>query len=192
MTIWKSVPLLLLLVVLTACGTRHPLGITDDEWEAMSVEQRIQAREQQAALDKAAAERRAEEARLREAEERRLLMELEVRRGEAAYGERVQCVLSRAEAYLGREWREMEPIALDLVTGIEVAYELVQIGPRSRYSTDVYAAFDGQTVSLCRYSNSSRQCARMPGTQRDYRRGIQQPVVAEDFLRGQLRCNLVY
>ena len=179
--------LLTALLWLGGCSPRHPLGIPDEEW---------QAHEQQAELDRAAAEQRAAEARAREAEEQRRIMDLAVRRSEAHYGERVQCIFSPAEAWLGREWRSIEPLALDLVSGLVVPYRIESLsGGRVRYQADLYAGFDGQTVSLCRHEPSARQpagasCARLLGTFEEYRRGLRETIQSGDFVRGQLRCHL--
>lgn len=181
---------------LAACGPRYPLGIDEALWQTMSAEDRIRAHEQQALLDRAAAERRAAEARAREAEAQHRQAVLAQARRDARYGERVQCVLADAEARLGGKWRRVEPVALDLVQGVPLPFDLTEPSGRIRYRSPVHAKFDGQTVILCRGEvgrerSDDRDCARMLGTQADYRRGMEAYINAPNFLRGHLRCDLV-
>lgn len=180
--------------LLVACAS-HPLGIGDEEWQQLTPAQRLHARETQFEHDRAAEQRRAAEAVAREAEARQQATELETRRWEARYGERVQCVLQPAEAWLNRKWREIEPMAFDLVSGSEQVLPLREGGGRYvRYNSRAYARFDGQQLTLCQYaaheSNRGR-CLRLLGTFADYRHGIHRQVAAEHFLRGRLRCGLV-
>lgn len=187
--------LLLALFVLFSCAPRYPLGIPEVEWRGMDPAQRLQAHEKQAELDRAAAQRRAAEARAREEAAARRQAELVEQRRRAAYGERVQCVLDPAEARIFRGWRAVEPVALDLVSGIEIEVALRETAGRTvRSSATAYAAFDGQTVSICRDkeagSRRSGPCLRLLGTFEEFRRGINKAVEAPDFLRGRLRCNL--
>lgn len=181
---------------LAACGPRYPLGIDETHWQTMSAEDRIRAHEQQASLDQAAAERRAAEARAREAEAQHRQAALAQARRDARYGERVQCVLADAEARLGGKWRRVEPVALDLVQGVPLPFDLTEPSDRTRYRSPAHARFDGQTVTLCRGEagrerRDDRDCARMLGTQADYRRGMEARIDAPNFLRGHLRCELV-
>jgi len=192
----SALTLLAGLILLSACATRHPLGMDDAQWQALSAEQRLAAQTQQAELDRATQERRAAEARAREAEARRQQAELESRRRAAAYGERVQCILDPAEARLSGKWRSIEPLALDLVKGLPVGVTLRSNDHRSlRYRATALAYFDGMTVSLCQSTASAApstlHCAKVSATQADYQRGLTRQVEAKRFVRGRLRCNLV-
>lgn len=190
--------ILLLILFLSSCATRYPLGIPEAEWQAMSQEQRLAAREKQAELKQAEAERRAEEERARAEEAARQQAELNEKRRQAAYGERVQCVLDPVEARIFGSWRQAEPLALDLVVGLELEVPLRErSGSTVRRRSTAYASFDGQTVAVCREplaamtTTGRDHCLRLLGTFEDYRRGIAQQLEAPDFLRGRLRCNLV-
>lgn len=186
---------MLIFFALAGCAASYPLGIPESQWQTMSTEQRFQAQQKQAELDRAAAEQQAAEAKAREAAAVKQTLELETRRRDANYGERVQCVFSEAEAHLGGKWRSMESLAMDLVQGMEVALNLTETSGRTmRYRTVAYARFDGQTLSLCRDADSDRRnqsaCIRVLGTFADYRRGINQRIDSERYLRGRLRCDL--
>lgn len=189
-----SMPLALL--ILSACGARHPLGISDDQWQTLSTEQRLQAHDKQASLDRAADERRAAEARAKEAKAAQQQVELDARRRTASYGERMQCILGDAQARLGGKWREVEPVALDLVQGMDIPLPLAEPASHSiRRQTAAYAHFDGQTIFLCQGAGDTRDdretCMRVLDTHADYRRGIDQRIDSPNFLRGRLRCDLV-
>ncbi|ADU66401.1 hypothetical protein Selin_1671 [Desulfurispirillum indicum S5] len=187
---------------LSACGTKLPLGMDEAEWNTLSSQQRLDARAKQAELDQAREQRRTAEAqqqaaqtRLRELEAARQLAELEKFRCEARYGDRVQCVLHEAQIYRSRQWQSVQPIALDVVRGTEVEAAVHQQSERSLRTIDsVFGTFDGQTFTICRDSGSrslsQHNCIRLVGTFEDFRRGINRPVEAPEFLRGKLRCSL--
>ena len=187
--------------LLVGCGPYYPLGISEAQWLAMSNEQRLQAQQRQAELDRAAEERRAAEARAREAEARvreaealRKQQQLLILRQHARYGDRVQCIVTNAEARLGGKWRDVEPVVLDLVRGAAVDFLVSEPRERGfRQQAEGSAVFDGQAVSLCRDADSqrnSRNCSRLLGNFDDYRRGVSQRVEVHDFLRGNMRCSL--
>ncbi|GAB1394865.1 hypothetical protein MASR1M60_30290 [Rhodocyclaceae bacterium] len=122
--------------------------------------------------------------------------ELETRRRSVRYGERVQCVLGDAQARLGGKWRDIEPVALDLVQDMTIPFPLSEpSGHTVRRQTPAYARFDGQTIFLCQGDGDDRgdsgSCVRLLGTHADYRRGIDQRIDSANFLRGRLRCDLV-
>lgn len=184
------------LLLITACGPYHPLGIDDAQWQNLSAEQRLAAQLQQAELDRAREARRAAEAHAREAEAQRHRAELETRRREAAYGDRVQCILDEAEARLGGQWRSIEPVAMDLVRDFAIDLSLTSLSQRNlRHRSNAHAHFDGLTVSICEGPSRSAplrsHCAQLRGTHADYHRGLSATIEAERFLRGQLRCDLV-
>ena len=183
-------------LALGGCGSSYPLDMPESEWKAMSPQERIDARQMQADLEKAREKRRAKEAEAREAEARKRAEELAKARREADYGERVQCVFKNVKAYMGGDWRSVTPVAMDLVTGGEFEIELAE--PREgglNYSTEAYVDFDGQTVRICDRREDRRRyddrCARMLGTFKDYERGLRETVQGPDFVRGRLRCELV-
>lgn len=185
---------LLCCAVLTGCSS-YPLGMAEAEWLRLTPEQQLQAREKQLEHDRLAEQRRKAEADARQLEAQRQTAELQARRQDARYGERLQCVLQPAQAWLNRQWRPVEPLALDLVAGYEQALVLQEADRRTvRYSGRAFARFDGQQLTLCQQPQVQRhpgRCVRELGTFADYRRGIHREVEADQFLRGRLRCSLV-
>jgi len=138
---------------------------------------------------------RAAEARAREAEAAYEAQLLAKRRAQAGYGERVQCIIDSGELRVGSSWREIEPTGFDVVIDMPVSFGIQAYhGDRIRYSETGVAAFDGIAVSIC-HSEHDRlgddYCARVLGTQADFRRGLRQAFAAKRFLRGELRCSLV-
>lgn len=186
--------MVLLVIGVTACGARYPLNIPEEQWVLMSPQQQLDARSQQAALDKAAHERRVAEARAREAEALKEAAELDQRRRNAEYGERVQCILDPAEVYVRGRWEAARPVALDLVSGF--ADEMEAIDSRGHYGQSFYASFDGQTVRVCRSANAVQrrsvgECAEMIATRQQYERGISRQIEQDRLIRGDLYCDLV-
>ena len=191
-----KIPLLVVLLGMLASCSMHPLGMSGQEWEALTPEQQLRAREQQAVLDQAAAERRAAQARADEAEALRQAAELQLRRQLAAPGERIQCVLGPHEAWLNRKWRAAEPLALDLLQGDEQRFDLVQAGSGSRsYYANGYARFDGETLLLCPHAAADwrrdQGCTRLLGTSGEWQRGLRGQLESDSFLRGSIRCEAV-
>jgi hypothetical protein len=190
----RSMVAMFLFFWLAACST-YPLGMSEAEWLELTPEQRLQVREKQLEHDRLNEQRRLAEAAARREEARQQAAELETRRQQARYGERLQCVLQPAEAWLNRKWREIEPLAFDLLVGHEQALPLQDADRRGvRYSSRAFARFDGQQLMLCQQPHEPRQrgrCLRELGTFNDYRRGIQREVEVDQFLRGRLRCSLV-
>ncbi|WP_028571581.1 hypothetical protein [Desulfonatronum lacustre] len=185
----------LLLAFVLACGPRHPLGIPDDQWQMMSLEEQNTARVQQAELDRAAAEERAARARLKAAEAEARKAELEAMRRNAPYGDRVQCVFEGGQAYLNRNWHPVSAFGLDLIRGYEEEFTMeVASGRYSRMPILGYALYDGQTITLCRLPREDtyrhEDCLRLVGTRRELQQGLDSFVSASEFLRGRLRCDL--
>ncbi len=176
---------------LAGCGPSYPLGIAEQEWLQMSLEQRTQAYEKQAEFDHAARLKRIEQEQQRQQLLLQQQAQLEQQRQQSSYGERVQCVLDNAQVKLSGKWRDIEKLALDLPLNLPVAFTVHEDRDRSRYSTNGNAFFDGQTVYLCRSMQLNSDCARLIGTRNDFRRSLQQQVASRDFLRGRLRCDLV-
>lgn len=183
---FKHVCLVLLLGSLSACAARYPLGIPEEQWVLLTTQQQLDARSQQAALDQASQARREAEARAREAEAIKAAAELEQRRRDAGYGERVQCILESAEGYIRGRWEPVRPLAMDLVSGYPE--ELALSDTRNRYQQSLYGEFDGQVVRLCRTTN---ECAEMAATRQQLQRGVSRHLEQERFLRGTLYCDLV-
>lgn len=185
----------LVLLFLFGCIGRYPLDIPEQQWKTMTHEEKLQARQKQAELDKARQNRLAAEARAREAEAIQWLRDQQAARDNARYGERIQCVLSRAEAYFWGKWRRIEPVALDLVKGMVIDFDMVEAGNNGLgYEQKGYAGFDGQTICMCpekeAVQRNTSSCARVLGTFEQYARGLETRVCADEFLRGRIRCDL--
>jgi predicted small lipoprotein YifL len=189
------IPLLFLMLGLLSCGTKYPLDIPEEKWASMTRQEQLRAREKQAELELAREKRRAAEAKAREAEAIKWLKDKEASRKQARYGERIQCVLTKAEAYIWGEWRRIEPVALDIVKGMVLEFELSEANDNGlNFQQKAYAGFDGQTLSLCpekdQVQRNDPSCARVLGTFEQYAKGIKSKIGVQDFLRGRIRCDL--
>jgi hypothetical protein len=186
--------------VLAAClPTRHPLGISDEDWQVMSLDQRLRAQEKQAEFEHADRVRKAEQKAAPEAEAARQPVQpvqAEVRRapgGPARYGERLQCVLTQARVLIADKWRPVESTVLDVSRGQVTEFTLAEpASQKGRLPLMGFARFDGQILTLCPSADENRRegCVRVLGTFEDFRRGIDQSVEAAGFLRSKLHCHL--
>lgn len=174
--------------LLSACGPHYPLGISEARWQQMTPAERDQARNKQAAVDRARAEARRKEAEARLAEAKAREAALAHARATAAPGQRVQCVLDPVQVRIGKDWHPAQPVALDLVVGMPVEFK-VRARDRRYWTERGVARFDGMTVQLCgRYRPND--CIRFAGTTREFRRGKHGRIHSRDFLRGQMHCSL--
>lgn len=181
--------LLCVLFALSACAT-NPLGINDEDWERMPLEERQRAYERQAEIDLARAERQAAEARVREAEALQEAARREELRQRALYGDRVQCVIRDGEGYLGANWRRIEALGFEAIRGIHTEFEMIEhSGSRTRRIGSGFAFFDGITLRLCRTS-SAQGCTGLAATTRELERGLELRVDADRLLRGTMFCAL--
>lgn len=95
----------------------------------LTPDQRLQVREKLLEHDRLAEQSR--EADAGQLEAQRQAAELQARRQNALYGERLQCVLQPAQAWLNCQWRPVEPLALDLMAGHEQALVLQKADRRT-------------------------------------------------------------
>ena len=181
-------------LVLTGCAASHPLAIPDDEWAAMTPEQRTRAYEKQAELDRAAQARRAQEAEARREAEQRRREAIEERRRNARYGDILQCVLKKARVRFWDDWERIEPVAFTVVRGQVMPVVLNEEGSGMRMRGKAWVGFDrnGQVLAVCRNKfepEELRGCARVVGTFEMFRKGVQERIEVRDFLKGALRCD---
>lgn len=173
-------------LLLTACATTYPLGMSEDEWNRLNPAQQLDARQKQAAIDQAERERRAHAARLAAEEERRQQELHQARLRNAQPGEIVQCVLEDAEGYFGSEWRAAEPTGFTVLRGFSEHVTIAQQDRQSRRVT-AEARFDGAKVELCRPNRN--ECAVLAATQNQLQRGVQRTINLDRVVRGTLYCD---
>lgn len=173
-------------LLLTGCMTSYPLGMSEDEWERLSPQQQLDARERQAELDQRERERRAEAARIAAEEERRERERREQRLRNAQPGEIVQCVVNNAEGYYAGAWRTAEPVGFTVVRGYP---EVIDIPEQDRATRRVQAEarFDGAQITLCRPNRN--ECTTLAATQNQLRCGAQRNIQLNRVVRGTLYCD---
>ena len=101
---------LLCLFMLVGCISFHPLGITDSEWNALTPEQKMDAREKQAQINVQKKQAKAD----REAAAQAASSE---RYKTARYGDIITVVIKGGTMDINGNRRNYEPIAFDLVRG---------------------------------------------------------------------------
>lgn len=171
---------------LSAC-TFYPLNMTEAEWLALTPEQRLEAREAQQRLNAEA--RQAREQQALQQEQLRLQQEaLRLQRLQSAeYGERLQCVLREGTGYIGGQWRPLQPLAVELLSGDAFELELRDVESDYR-QVKVVMSFDGQTVRVC--DAYQQRCANLVSTTRGYERGERASIQLERTVRATLLCDL--
>lgn len=178
--------LLFSITAITACAT-YPLGMSEDEWNRLSPQQQIDARERQARLDQAERERRAEAARLRAEQERKAQERYQERLANAGHGDIVQCVFQNGEGYYAGNWRDAEPVGFSLLKDYAQTVTIAEQGRPTR-TVDTEMTFNGANIRVCRPNN--RDCINVAATQNQLRRGTTQEVEVNRAIRGTLYCDI--
>lgn len=173
------------IIGLSAGCSINPLGIHDAEWETMTTEQRMVARERQAVLDKARIEQRTAQLLAQREREAEAVAEQERLRQSALPGDRVQCIIENGTAYINRNWRAINPVAFELVRGTTTQFTMTDTGKR-RFSYG-YASFDGVNIQLCN-TQDSNSCTTISGTTRQFQQGVSVTVSVDRMVRGLMRC----
>jgi len=190
----KVAPLALacLLFGLSGCMTTYPLGFSENEWLALTPQQQLDARQEQARLD--ADKRREEQARKeREAEAKRHYQaNIQKRYQTARYGDVVQCLLKDTVVDFKPGWRDAEPVAFNLVKGEQKEIQL-HSRPRGK-KTDLWVHLDDQglNLSLCRDQSNNRRdtCSTIVATTQQFSRGYTTQIQVSDYLRTNIYCSL--
>ncbi|MCH8502569.1 MAG: hypothetical protein LAT77_11750 [Aliidiomarina sp.] len=174
--------IVMMTALLWACSS-NPLGMSDDEWDALTPEQKLEARQEQARLEQRRRELASIEERARQEQEHKERELLQQRLATARYGEIVQCMMPDPLGHLSSGWRQAEPLAFTAVIGFEVPVT-VERKDRPTQTITGEASFDGQTLRICRHG----ECARIVGLEADYRDGYQQSIDIRRFVQGEIRC----
>ncbi len=186
--------LLLLLspLLLTGCATINPLSIPDEEWAQMSSEQRLSARQSQAALTEAwlesnrqqrliQAQRAAQQAALKQ-------QAIEQRYQQARYGDIVQCVLDSTRVRNSKKWRNVQTKEFEIFRGEISTFHLRDNKGRTRKTLNAALSNRGR-LELC-IQPGTRHCANFTYSRHQLAHGIQTPVHMGEKLHGQLHCEL--
>lgn len=156
-----NMPIVVLCVCLAGCGTRHPMGLTTEQWNALPQEKQAELQTQQYAID--AAQRQQQEARRLEQE--RFAHEQAMAKAEqtrqayarAQYGDVVNVVVQGGSIAWGGKQYPYEPVSFDLVKGETKSVHFRGRGVQTiATSYDVRLSDDGNTLF---FDDSSRQRA---------------------------------
>lgn len=135
----SSVVVLLCLWIFSGCISFHPLGISNAEWNALSPEQKVEAREKQAQLTAQKKQAKAD----REAAEKAASAK---RYETARYGDIITVVITGGSMDIHSKRREYEPIAFDLVRGESKSIDIIRKGKRHQKDSAVMRlSEDGRT-----------------------------------------------
>lgn len=178
--------LLTALIIITACAS-YPLGMSEDEWNRLSPQQQLDARERQARLEQDERQRRAEVARQRAEQEREEQRRYQDMLANAEPGDIVQCVLQNGEGYYAGNWRSAESVGFSLLRDYTQTVAIAEQGrPTRNVSTEM--TYNGANISVCRPNN--RDCVNIAATQNQLRRGMTQDIQVNRAIRGTLYCDI--
>jgi len=137
---------LILIVLVYGCATRFPLGLKEEQWQALSPQQQAEYTTKQYQIDEERRKRQEEFERQREREEAEAIR-LEKERilqlyRNARYGDIIQVNISGGSiAFIG-ERKGYEPLSFDLVRGERKRISFYHHGKHITHSTDIWVAYD--------------------------------------------------
>ncbi len=178
--------LLVSISFITACAN-YPLGMTEDEWNQLSPQQQLDARERQARLDQAEQAQRAKAARHRAELERAEQQRYQEMMANARPGDIVQCVLQDGEGYYGGSWRAAESVGFSLLRDYTQTVSIAEQGRPTR-SVATEMTYNGANIRVCRPNN--RDCVNLAATQNQLRSGVSKSIQVNRAIRGTLYCDM--
>ena len=138
--------LLFLVLFFEGCATRYPLGLKEEQWQALSPQQQVEYTTKQYQIDEERRKRQEEYGRQKEREEAEAIR-LEKERllqlyRNARYGDIIQVNISDGSiAFIG-ERKDYEPLSLDLVRGERKMIPFYHHGKHITHSTAIWVAYN--------------------------------------------------
>jgi hypothetical protein len=180
-----------ILFLVLGCA-RHPLGLSDAQWKAMTPSEQLEARAEQAKIDRVKkqieAERREKERQEREREKARITDLY----ANAKYGDVVECSVSGGIVDFHPGWLKYHEAAFTLVPG-----EFTQVKVEAQGGSRTQEFWAGMNVrqtgvQLCDRDPrdySRADCANLAGTSADFAYGTERSISLKEVFNGVfLRC----
>ncbi len=138
--------LLFLVLFFEGCATRYPLGLKEEQWQALRPPQQAEYFAKQYQIDEERRKRQEEYERQKEREEAeatRLEKEriLQLYRN-ARYGDIIQVNISGGSIASNGERKDYEPLSFDLVRSERKRIPFYHHDKQITYSTDIWVAYD--------------------------------------------------
>ena len=138
--------LLFLVLFFEGCARRFPLGLKEEQWQALSPQQQAEYTTKQYQIDEERRKRQEEYRRQKEREEAeatRLGKEriLQLYRN-ARYGDIIQVNISSGSIAFNGKRESYEPLSFDLVRGERKRIPFYHHDKQITYSTDIWVAYD--------------------------------------------------
>jgi len=190
-----------LLIGMLGCAT-NPLGMSDNEWKALTPGQKLEAREKQAVLDQANAERRAKERSERarraldakNAEEARLVAVVE----KGGSGSILSCAIEGGLARFpfSKSWRPFEAVSFKIIRSQSLTVPVRMRATKSRINEKYFVGVTYSELAnellICpdgQIAINQRHCHHVPILPSDRRYGFVRKLnVVDQFKRSQLTC----
>lgn len=193
----KGIAAMTMVLALAGCASKHPLGISSDQWEQMTFSEQLEANQRQVALNAAA--------RAKRDEDRRELARERIRRAEnpevahLPYSDvlrrgpnKADCLL-QGEIRTQRGWEKAYPVHFEIGSG---RYHNRRILIRSwdrRWQQDAYIGYDSMGLQVCPSSldlnNQSPRCFDVPRSPEWRQGGVIVTGEARDTFRGTAQCH---
>lgn len=143
---------IVLIVLITACSPRYPLGISEERWFSMTAEQQNAAIHQQAEIDHAREverkRKRAEAERLKQQRLAEKKQRIDTRYQKAAY---MSCIIKDGKVKLGGMFRPYHPVSFIIVEeeSKHLVFETTYQGQKVHVKTNFTFNRFNQTLNFC-------------------------------------------
>lgn len=194
---WKVVAVTAMALALTGCGSKHPLGISNAQWESMTFAEQLEANQRQVALDAAA--------RASRDQGRRELAMMRIRNAEnpevahlpysdvlRRHSDKADCLL-QGELRTQRGWEEARPVHVEIANGTYHNRRIVFQTWDRRWQQEAYIGYDSMGLQVCPSSvdlnNQSPRCLDVPRSPEWRQGGVIVAGEARDTFRGTAQCH---
>lgn len=185
----KKISLLIVSSLLIASCSTHPLGISDETWQAMTPEQQAQAYQKQADIN---AKQQAQELAYKQQQEQ----EIANIKANPKYGQYIQCVISKGkyQAFINN-WDDIQAFSFDAIKGKTTTASLTYYQNNNKFFNEnqqLYISFTGTQIKICKDQNAfSDDCSVITATMPQYAKGTKIKIDS-GILKGTARCDMVH
>lgn len=158
-----SAAVIILMSIVTSCVS-YPMGLSQQEWDSLSPEKKVEFRQKQAAIDEASRRQQAQErlerqkqAQQQQLEEQKLALQQQENTrqayAQALHGDIVTVSIQGGTFEFARKWYSFDPIIFDLIRGESKTVELSNTHNQHSISESMEVRFTDDGNQIFFYSN---------------------------------------
>lgn len=184
-----------LLLMLSACMSRYPLGFSESEWKSLTPQQQFDARKQQSGIDATKRKEKAAQKALKVKQEEQYKELIAYKHKHAVPGDILQCTLNNTVIDFKPGWQKIQKTAFSLVKG---EHRDLKVRSLKKYKTvNLWLDYskDGLTLDICRFKSTNgyqkrKYCSSIVATAQQYQKGYSQNFVVKEYMKANVYCSL--